>query len=104
MAGNAVGVLDDEPVGKQKVFVYEMPHKYNKMLLDKDSRCLHHMFAAEIFMHRFLLSRAARTLDPVAGTTFSPASFLARLASTRQSVRYTTVARTSATHAVCAER
>ena len=64
MAGNAVGVLDDDPVGKLKVFVYEMPRKYNKMLLDKDSRCLHHMFAAEIFMHQFLLSSAVRTLDP----------------------------------------
>jgi putative beta-1,4-xylosyltransferase IRX10 len=59
-----VGVLDDDPVGKLKVFVYEMPRKYNRMLLDKDSRCLHHMFAAEIFMHQFLLSSAVRTLDP----------------------------------------
>ncbi|XP_066307884.1 probable glucuronosyltransferase Os01g0926400 [Miscanthus floridulus] len=64
ISGNAVGVLDDDPVGKLKVFVYEMPRKYNKMLLDKDSRCLHHMFAAEIFMHQFLLSSAVRTLDP----------------------------------------
>jgi len=51
-------------VGKLKVFVYEMPRKYNQMLLAKDSRCLHHMFAAEIFMHQFLLSSAVRTLDP----------------------------------------
>uniref|UniRef100_A0A804N8B3 Exostosin GT47 domain-containing protein n=1 Tax=Zea mays TaxID=4577 RepID=A0A804N8B3_MAIZE len=64
ISGDAVGVLDDDPVGKLKVFVYEMPRKYNRMLLDKDSRCLHHMFAAEIFMHQFLLSSAVRTLDP----------------------------------------
>jgi len=64
ITGDAGGVLDDNPVGKLKVFVYEMPRKYNQMLLSKDSRCLHHMFAAEIFMHQFLLSSAVRTLDP----------------------------------------
>jgi len=64
ISGDAGGVLDDNPVGKLKVFVYEMPRKYNQMLLSKDSRCLHHMFAAEIFMHQFLLSSAVRTLDP----------------------------------------
>ncbi|KAF8648644.1 hypothetical protein HU200_064690 [Digitaria exilis] len=63
-AGDAGGVLDDNPVGKLKVFVYEMPRKYNQMLLSKDSRCLHHMFAAEIFMHQFLLKSEVRTLDP----------------------------------------
>lgn len=57
-------MLDDDPVGKLKVFVYEMPRKYNQNLLAKDSRCLTHMFAAEIFMHQFLLSSAVRTLDP----------------------------------------
>ncbi|TVU34614.1 hypothetical protein EJB05_16451 [Eragrostis curvula] len=64
ISGNAGGVLDDDPVGKLKVFVYEMPRKYNQNLLAKDSRCLTHMFAAEIFMHQFLLSSAVRTLDP----------------------------------------
>ncbi|CAO1942887.1 unnamed protein product [Urochloa humidicola] len=64
ISGDAGGVLDDNPVGKLKVFVYEMPRKYNQMLLAKDNRCLHHMFAAEIFMHQFLLSSAVRTLDP----------------------------------------
>ena len=49
MAGNAVGVLDDDPVGKLKVFVYEMPRKYNKMLLDKDSWCLPGVSAQMIF-------------------------------------------------------
>jgi putative beta-1,4-xylosyltransferase IRX10 len=64
MSGNSGGVLDDDPVGKLKVFVYEMPRKYNENLLAKDSRCLLHMFAAEIFMHQFLLSSAVRTLEP----------------------------------------
>lgn len=33
-------------------------------MVTKDPRCLNHMFAAEIFMHRFLLSSAVRTLKP----------------------------------------
>lgn len=33
-------------------------------MVTKDPRCLSHMFAAEIFMHRFLLSSAVRTLNP----------------------------------------
>ncbi|KAF8667292.1 hypothetical protein HU200_052962 [Digitaria exilis] len=33
-------------------------------MVTKDPRCLNHMFAAEIFMHRFLLSSAVRTLNP----------------------------------------
>ena len=63
-AGSAGDVLDDDPVGRLKVYVYELPSKYNKKLLQKDPRCLTHMFAAEIFMHRFLLSSPVRTLNP----------------------------------------
>lgn len=57
-------MLEDDPVGRLKVFVYELPSKYNKKILQKDPRCLTHMFAAEIFMHRFLLSSPVRTLNP----------------------------------------
>jgi hypothetical protein len=57
-------VLEDNPVGRLKVFVYDLPSKYNKRIVTKDPRCLNHMFAAEIFMHRFLLSSAVRTLNP----------------------------------------
>ncbi|KQK11311.1 probable glucuronosyltransferase Os01g0926400 [Brachypodium distachyon] len=64
ISGNAGDVLEDNPVGKLKVFVYEMPRKYNQYLLEKDNRCLYHMFAAEIFMHQFLLASAVRTMDP----------------------------------------
>ncbi|EEE55930.1 hypothetical protein OsJ_04615 [Oryza sativa Japonica Group] len=64
MSGKGGDVLEDDPTGKLKVFVYEMPRKYNLNLLAKDSRCLQHMFAAEIFMHQFLLSSPVRTLDP----------------------------------------
>ncbi|EHA8589899.1 putative beta-1,4-xylosyltransferase IRX10L [Cocos nucifera] len=64
LQGSAGDVLEDDPVGRLKVFVYELPSKYNKKILQKDSRCLTHMFAAEIFMHRFLLSSPVRTIDP----------------------------------------
>ncbi|KAK1630775.1 hypothetical protein QYE76_005090 [Lolium multiflorum] len=60
-SGSACDVLDDDPVGELKVFIYDLPGKYNKKLLKKDPRCLNHMFATEIFMHRFLLSSAVRT-------------------------------------------
>jgi putative beta-1,4-xylosyltransferase IRX10 len=62
--GSAGDVLDDDPVGRLKVFVYELPIKYNKKIVTRDPRCLNHMFAAEIFMHRFLLSSPVRTLNP----------------------------------------
>jgi len=64
IAGSAGDVLEDDPVGRLKVFIYELPSKYNKKILQKDPRCLNHMFAAEIFMHRFLLSSPVRTLNP----------------------------------------
>ncbi|KAI4381324.1 hypothetical protein MLD38_007404 [Melastoma candidum] len=64
LEGSAGDVLEDNPVGRLKVFVYNLPPKYNKKLLGRDPRCLTHMFAAEIFMHKFLLSSPVRTLDP----------------------------------------
>lgn len=64
VAGSAGDVLEDNPVGRLKVYVYELPSKYNKKILQKDPRCLTHMFAAEIFMHRFLLSSPVRTSNP----------------------------------------
>ncbi|KAL3597432.1 hypothetical protein D5086_009069 [Populus alba] len=64
ISGSAGDVLEDDPIGRLKVFVYELPGKYNKKILQKDPRCLTHMFAAEIFMHRFLLYIPTRTLNP----------------------------------------
>lgn len=56
--------LQDDPVGRLKVYVYELPTQYNQEVVEKDERCLAHMFAAEIFLHKFLLSSPVRTLDP----------------------------------------
>ncbi|KAH7301365.1 hypothetical protein KP509_23G022000 [Ceratopteris richardii] len=56
--------LRDDPVGRLKVYVYELPTEYNQDVVERDERCLSHMFAAEIFLHRFLLSSAVRTLNP----------------------------------------
>ncbi|BBN00077.1 putative beta-1,4-xylosyltransferase IRX10 [Marchantia polymorpha subsp. ruderalis] len=64
ISGIAGDVLEDDPVGRLKVFVYELPAKYNTKLIQKDSRCLTHMFATEIFLHRFLLESPVRTLNP----------------------------------------
>ncbi|KAF3612497.1 hypothetical protein FXO38_36810, partial [Capsicum annuum] len=64
ISGSAGDVLEDNPVGRLKVFVYELPSKYNIKKVQRDSRCLNHMFAAEIYMHRFLLSSPVRTLNP----------------------------------------
>lgn len=62
--GSSGDVLDDDPVGRLKVFVYEIPSLYNEKRVERSPRCLTHMFAAEIFMHRFLLSSPVRTLNP----------------------------------------
>ncbi|CAA3000798.1 Hypothetical predicted protein, partial [Olea europaea subsp. europaea] len=42
ISGSAGDVLEDDPVGRLKVFVYELPSKYNKKILQKDPRCLTH--------------------------------------------------------------
>ncbi|CAN6359853.1 unnamed protein product [Urochloa humidicola] len=64
ISGSAGDVLEDDPVGRLKVYVYDLPTKYNTKLVEKDPRCLTHMFAAEVFVHRSLLTSAVRTLDP----------------------------------------
>ncbi|GFP89136.1 LOB domain-containing protein 21 [Phtheirospermum japonicum] len=46
---SAGDVLEDDPVGRLKVFVYELPSKYNKKILQKDPR------------FRFLLTSAANS-------------------------------------------
>ncbi|XXG78263.1 hypothetical protein AAC387_Pa08g2241 [Persea americana] len=64
ISGSAGDVLENDPLGKLKVFVYELPSKYNEDMVKKHPRCLKHMFAVEVYMHRFLLSSHVRTLNP----------------------------------------
>ena len=53
------------PASQLKVYVYELPRRYNEEMVEKDPRCLSHMFAAEIFLHTFLMSSPSiRTMDP----------------------------------------
>ncbi|KAL9243936.1 hypothetical protein vseg_017768 [Gypsophila vaccaria] len=48
---------------KIKVYVYELPEKYNKEWL-KNERCSKHLFASEVAIHKALLKSEVRTLDP----------------------------------------
>lgn len=47
-----------------KVYVYDIPTAYNKRAVQKDPRCLSHMFATEIYIHTFLLTSEVRTQHP----------------------------------------
>ncbi|EPS61720.1 hypothetical protein M569_13073 [Genlisea aurea] len=53
-----------DPTGRLKVFVYELPSKYNEEFIQRDPRCLTSKFAVEIHVHRFLLTSPVRTLNP----------------------------------------
>ncbi|KAF6140292.1 hypothetical protein GIB67_000340, partial [Kingdonia uniflora] len=46
-----------------KIYVYDLPSKYNSDWLSNE-RCSNHLFAAEVAIHRALLSSDVRTLDP----------------------------------------
>ncbi|KAL7202066.1 hypothetical protein ACSBR1_033693 [Camellia fascicularis] len=46
-----------------KVFVYDLPSKYNSDWLSNE-RCSNHLFASEVAIHRALLNSDVRTLDP----------------------------------------
>ncbi|XP_052184115.1 probable glucuronoxylan glucuronosyltransferase IRX7 [Diospyros lotus] len=46
-----------------KVYVYDLPAKYNGDWLANE-RCSNHLFAAEVAIHRALLNSDLRTLDP----------------------------------------
>ncbi|EYU36147.1 hypothetical protein ABFS82_14G240200 [Erythranthe guttata] len=48
-----------------KVYVYDLPSKYNADWLSTNQRCGSHLFASEVAIHRALLrSDVVRTLDP----------------------------------------
>ncbi|KAL0370109.1 UNVERIFIED_CONTAM: putative glucuronoxylan glucuronosyltransferase IRX7 [Sesamum angustifolium] len=46
-----------------KVYVYELPSKYNSAWLSNE-RCSSHLFASEVAIHRGLMRSDVRTLDP----------------------------------------
>ncbi|PWA94059.1 Exostosin-like protein [Artemisia annua] len=52
------GLLND-----MKVYVYELPSKYNVDWLS-NNRCSNHLFASEVAIHKALLNSDVRTLDP----------------------------------------
>ncbi|KAL8245459.1 hypothetical protein R6Q59_011717 [Mikania micrantha] len=52
------GLLND-----LKVYVYELPSKYNSDWLSND-RCSNHLFASEVAIHRALMKSDVRTFDP----------------------------------------
>ncbi|KAL4591596.1 hypothetical protein LXL04_004565 [Taraxacum kok-saghyz] len=52
------GLLND-----MKVYVYELPSKYNSDWLS-NKRCSNHLFASEVAIHRALLKSDVRTFDP----------------------------------------
>ncbi|KAJ4971926.1 hypothetical protein NE237_005025 [Protea cynaroides] len=57
------GEEEEEEIGS-RVFVYEVPINFNEDIVQRDPRCLTHMSAAEIYMHRSLLTSQVRTLNP----------------------------------------
>ncbi|KAL2938475.1 putative glucuronoxylan glucuronosyltransferase IRX7 [Bienertia sinuspersici] len=54
---------ESDVLGGLKVYVYEIPEKYNKVWL-KNERCKKHLFASEVAIHRALLESDVRTFDP----------------------------------------
>lgn len=61
---------EGETLQALRVFVYEVPTRYTYRLLKRDTRCLSHMFAAEVYFHHFILRSPVRTLDPAQAQWF----------------------------------
>ncbi|CAL8999668.1 unnamed protein product [Prunus brigantina] len=51
------------PINDLKIFVYDLPAKYNTDWL-KNERCSTHLFASEVAIHRALLTSEYLTVDP----------------------------------------
>ncbi|CAL9231234.1 unnamed protein product [Arabidopsis halleri] len=47
-----------------KIYVYDLPASFNDDWVTASDRCASHLFAAEVAIHRALLSSDVRTLDP----------------------------------------
>ncbi|KAF6171470.1 hypothetical protein GIB67_017994 [Kingdonia uniflora] len=56
-------------LGDLKVYVYDLPPKYNSDWL-RNNRCEAHLFAAEVAIHKALMSSDVRTLDPIEADFF----------------------------------
>ncbi|KAK1435124.1 hypothetical protein QVD17_00884 [Tagetes erecta] len=63
-SSNNHGLLND-----LKVYVYELPSKYNTDWL-KNDRCSNHLFASEVAIHRALMNSDVRTFDPIEADFF----------------------------------
>ncbi|KAI5068083.1 hypothetical protein GOP47_0016428 [Adiantum capillus-veneris] len=62
VTGNNIANSSDRST--MKVYVYDIPAAYNKRAVQKDPRCLAHMFATEIKIHTFLHKSEVRTFVP----------------------------------------
>ncbi|CAI7908338.1 unnamed protein product, partial [Closterium sp. NIES-53] len=56
--------LVGNPVGRLKIYVYDLPRDFNYNYIKKQPRCLTHMFALEVLFHRYILNSPVRTTNP----------------------------------------
>ena len=60
-----------EPNPQQvKIYVYDLPAKYNDKIVEDNKKCENHMFAAEVHIHRQLLKSESRTMNPYAADLY----------------------------------
>lgn len=58
-------ILKPAPFTGMKIYVYDLPARFNSDWATASDRCATHLFAAEVAIHRALLSDSSvRTLDP----------------------------------------
>lgn len=60
---NTTVVLNKGLFNDMKIYIYELPPRFNSEWLSNE-RCSSHLFAAEVAIHRALLSSDVRTLNP----------------------------------------
>ncbi|XP_027343373.1 probable glucuronoxylan glucuronosyltransferase IRX7 [Abrus precatorius] len=60
---NTTSLSQTEVLKNLKVFIYDLPPKYNTDWLTNE-RCSNHLFASEVAIHRALLTSKVRTFDP----------------------------------------
>ncbi|KAF5744755.1 glucuronoxylan glucuronosyltransferase IRX7-like isoform X1 [Tripterygium wilfordii] len=54
---------NDDPLKGLKIYVYDLPSKYNSDWLSNE-RCSNHLFASEVAIHKALLNSDVRSFDP----------------------------------------